>query len=51
MRTFSRSFYSFLIHIQTNDYDATPLKIIHTITIQNYAKYPIKGLRNKNNIM
>ena len=53
MRTFSRSFYCFLIHIQTffNDYDVTTLKIIHPITFQNYTKHPIKVLRNENNIM
>ena len=34
MRTFSRGFYFFLIHVQTffNDYDVTTLKIIHPIT-------------------
>ena len=58
MRTFSRCFYCFLIHIQTfydfydsNDYDVTTLKIIHPITFGNYTKHPIKVLRNKNNIM
>ena len=53
MRTFSRYFYCFLIHIQTffNDYDVTTLKIIHPITFPNYTKHPIKVLRNKNNIM
>ena len=51
--TFSRSFYYFLIHIQTfpNDYDVMTLKIIHPITFQNYTKHPIKVLQNKNNIM
>ena len=49
MRTFSRSFYCFLIHIQTffNDYDVTTLEIIHPITFQNYTKHLIKVLRKK----
>ena len=53
MRTFIRSFYCFLIHIQTffNDYDVTTLKMIHSITFRNYTKHPIKVLRNKYNIM
>ena len=47
MRTFS--FYCFLIHIQTF-LTIMILKIIHPITFQNCTKYPIKVLRNKNNI-
>ena len=46
MRTFSRSVYCSLIHIQTffNDYDVTTLKIIHPITFRNSTKHPIKVL-------
>ena len=49
MRTFSRSFYYFLTHIQKffNDYDVTALKKIHPITFRNFAKHQIKMLRNK----
>ena len=33
--TFTRSFYCFIIHVQTiNDYDVPTLKIIHPITFQ-----------------
>ena len=50
MRTFSRSFYCLLIHIQSffNDYDVPVSKIIHPITFRNYAKHQIKMLWKKN---
>ena len=53
MRTFSRRFYSFLIHIKVlfNDYNVTTLKIVHPISFRNYTKHPIIVLQNKNNIM
>ena len=51
--TFITSIYSFLIYFETffYDYDVTTLEIIHPITTRNYAKHPIKVLRNQNNIM
>ena len=52
MKTFSRSFYCFLILFKVlyNDYDVTTLKIIHPITVRNYTKHPIKVFRNKTNM-
>ena len=51
--TFITSIHSFLIHFETffYDYDVTTLEIIHPITIRNYAKHPIKVLRNQSNII
>ena len=51
--TFITSMHSFLIHFETffYDYDVTTLEIIDPITIRNYAKHPIKVLRNQSNIM
>ena len=47
--TFITSIYSFLIYFETffYDYDVTTLEIIHPITTRNYAKHPIKVLRNQ----
>ena len=51
--TFITSIHSFLIHFETffYDYDVTTLEIIHPIAIRNYAKHPIKVLRNQSNII
>ena len=40
----------YIFKVLFNDYDITALNIIHPITFRNYTKYPIKFLRNKNNM-
>ena len=50
--TFTRSFYCFIIHVQTiNDYDVPTLKIIHPITFQIMQSNQSKCCEIKNNIM